>query len=274
MFIKTKRLKSWTKDKPEHGVILIFEPDDIRYLNTHLQGTQPKLTWTGTIGQGLTVWFEAKGLGLWETSDGRALEGTIPAHFVAGIEGIRQPVKVNYERATSDHAKPILLLEPLPSFDKDAARAALFNPLLPPPPREDARSAAVLLFKQPVKPELSKADVARVVAKHTNGARTLSETIAALPQPERDAIATRTAELVADEIDPRRAAAVFRGTDSELPVPVVISGGDAIADLKASIEMVNYAIDRCGDDVVFDISQDRRRMKVIRRKVITEEIGA
>lgn len=247
MLLKTKRYPTARKGIAENAVCILFEADEIRYLSSHLHGAQPKLTWHGTIGQGLTLWFEGKGNALRETNDGRAMVAEIAAQFISAFQGPRPELRPTYEQFTKDD-KPVLILAPIPSYDRDAAKVSAFNPAMTIPADPSLRNPlekAESLFRKTDKPGLTTADVIAITARHTSKPT-------AAPPP----------------------LASNGNLKMDFPVPQTVSSDTQVSEILAGIELINSLLPSLGEDLILGLTDDRRRLSLVRRRVILEEVGA
>jgi len=245
--------------------VLRFEPDEVRYLCTHLKGGQPKLTFQGTIGQGLTVWFEEKGKTLALVGDG--MEGRINVEHIGGYQGKRPPMRPRYERSMVN-GKPVIKLEPVIAYDRDADKLALFkdgalktdafNPALPPPKQE---TAPVVVAPAPLppkpaptpdKPKLSPAQVAEIAARHSVPPIGANGHHYAPPKP-------------APAVAPAALAT------ARPAIPARVSGERTVNDIRELVAMMNAALQE-SDDLVLDIAADRRSLCVKRIRVLEEAL--
>lgn len=237
--------------------LLRFEPDAVRYLAGNLNGEVPKLTWQGTIGQGLTVWFEARGAGMRPLPGGDGLEATIPAEQIAGYRGNRPPLSPKYERVLH-LGKPAIRIEPVMAYDRDADEVSdeVFNTALaiPKDVTPPALVVAQVAVPPPPRPEQPKMDIAAVVARHTNGKAATS------PSPNLASVPKVNAPPRMVPAMPRFGALPKRLADERQRI-----------DVKTLQDMMNEAL-RDADDLIVCVGEDQRSIRVQRVRYNVEEL--
>jgi|SRR5215469_1137171 len=249
MKLATTLIPAAGKVEPYTYIVFKFAPDEMRYLASHLNGSQPKLTFEGTIGQGLTLWAEAKGASLSDVGD--FMEAKINSAHIGGYQGKRPPVIPSYERVMKN-SKPAIRLAPVIAYDRDADKLALFkspfNTALPlpkapaaaEPPKAEPAPAPLAA---PPKPALSRDEIAAVVARHS------------APKAAPDLPAPPISRPIA-------------------AIPIIAHRADArgVADIKELAAMMNEAL-AAADDLIIEAAPDRRSVAIKRVRVIEEALA-
>lgn len=266
MLLDTKRARDKNTKELMNYFRVVFDSDEVRYLADGLKGSQPKLKYSGTISEGLILYFDSTGTGLRYKDDG-GREVLINSAWVGGYQGDRPPCQPSYDRGLHS-GRPAIMMYPIQSYDRDAdkverveAANELFNPVIPAPAPETATAAAK---------QLTKDKVAEIAAKYSAPGAPAQK-----PPQKPPPLDVRGSVPLKDRLPPAQAGVKpitkANGGLVTTMIPKQPATEKVVLDLRELISMINETVSQ-SDNILLRVDGDGRHLRAVRLQVSEEVI--